>query len=60
MVDINEFIEEINQKMTPKKAYKLNKKVESVLKSDKYSQEEKERLKNEALLEPLKILASCN
>lgn len=59
MVDIDELIKKINRRMTPKEAYELNKKVWDILKSDKYSEEDKIKLRCEALLEPLAMLASC-
>lgn len=59
MVDIDELINKINKRMTPKEAYELNKTVCKILQSDKYSNNDKIKLKCEALLEPLAMLASC-
>ena len=59
MVDIEELINKINKRMTPKEAYELNKTVLEILKSDKYTKEYKDKLKSDAMLEPLSMLASC-
>ena len=81
MVDIEELINKINKRMTPKEAYELyfvsffcgyptniklikeayelNKTVLDILKSDKYTKEYKDKLKSDAMLEPLSMLASC-
>ncbi|MGM9879484.1 MAG: hypothetical protein ACI31R_05645 [Bacilli bacterium] len=59
MVDIEELIKKINRRMTPKEAYELNKTVIEILKSDKYTKEYKDKLKSDAMLEPLSMLASC-
>ena len=45
--------------MTPKEAYELNKTVLKILKSNKYTKEYKDKLKSDAMLEPLSMLASC-
>lgn len=59
MVDIEELINKINRRMTPKEAYELNKTVLEILESDKYTKEYKDKLKSDAMLEPLSMLASC-
>lgn len=59
MVDIEELVKKINRRMTPQEAYELNKTVIEILKSDKYTKEYKDKLKSDAMLEPLSILASC-
>lgn len=59
MQDIEELINKINRRMTPKEAYELNKTILEILKGDKYTKEHKEKLKSYAMLEPLSMLASC-
>ena len=59
MVDIEELINKINRRMTPKEAYELNKNVLEILKSNKCTKEYKDKLKSDAMLEPLSMLASC-
>lgn len=59
MVDIEELVKKINRRMTPQEAYELNKTVIEILKSDKYTKEYKDKLKSDAMLEPLSMLASC-
>lgn len=59
MEDIDELIIKINRRMTPKEAYELNKIVLEILKSDKYPEEYKTKLRNDAMIESLSMLASC-
>lgn len=59
MEDIDELIKKINRRMTPKEAYELNIQVLDILNNNEHSQDIKSHLKDNALLEPLAMLASC-
>lgn len=45
--------------MTPKEAYELNIQMLDILNNNEYSKDIKSYLKDNALLEPLAMLASC-
>lgn len=59
MVDIETLIKQINSRMSAEEAYYLNKKVWQMLTSNDVSEEAKVKIKEEAMLEPLHMLAKC-
>ena len=59
MDEIENLIKEINKKSTPKKAYNLEQKVLKILNDENIDIEIKNKILNEAYLEPLAMMASC-
>ena len=59
MDEIEILIKEINKKLTPKKAYDLEQKVLKILNDENIDTEIKNKILNEAYLEPLAMMASC-